>query len=82
MAKKRTDERNGENVDGEEPNFDDPEDFVDDISDQGAYVWSNSRKTTKSSARLDAYLNWVMQVSWMRGTDRTEQLNIMGRNLT
>lgn len=37
MAKKRTDERNGENVDGEEPNFDDPEDFVDDVSDQGAY---------------------------------------------
>lgn len=37
MAKKRTDERNGENVDGEEPNFEDPEDFVDDISDQGTY---------------------------------------------
>lgn len=37
MAKKRTDERNGENVEGEEPNFDDPEDFVDDVSDQGAY---------------------------------------------
>lgn len=35
MAKKRTDERNGENVDGEEPNFEDPEDFVDDVSDQG-----------------------------------------------
>lgn len=39
MAKKRTDERNGENVDGEEPNFEDPEDFVDDISDQGEYFW-------------------------------------------
>ena len=39
MAKKRTDERNGENVDGEEPNFEDPEDFVDDVSDQGAYSW-------------------------------------------
>lgn len=37
MAKKRTDERNGENVEGEEPNFEDPEDFVDDISDQGMY---------------------------------------------
>lgn len=37
MAKKRTDERNGENLDGEEPCFDDPEDFVDDISDQGVY---------------------------------------------
>lgn len=36
MTKKRPDERNGEN-EGEEPNFEDPEDFVDDISDQGAY---------------------------------------------
>lgn len=36
MAKRKTDERNGENVDGEEPNFDDPEDYEDDISDQGA----------------------------------------------
>lgn len=36
MAKKKTDERNGENVDGDEPNFEDPENFVDDISDQGA----------------------------------------------
>lgn len=36
MAKRKTDERNGENVDGEEPNFEDPEGFVDDISDQGA----------------------------------------------
>lgn len=38
MAKKRSDERNGENVDGEEPNFDDPEDFVDDVSEQGTFV--------------------------------------------
>lgn len=37
MAKKTKEERNDENVDGEEPNFDDPEDFVDDISDQGLY---------------------------------------------
>lgn len=36
MVKKRPDERNGENVEVEEPNFEDPEDFVDDISDQGA----------------------------------------------
>lgn len=25
-------------VEGEEPNFDDPEDFVDDVSDQGMCV--------------------------------------------
>lgn len=36
MAKKKTDERNGENVEGEEPSFEDPENFVDDVSDQGA----------------------------------------------
>lgn len=35
VVKKKSDERNGENVDGEEPNFDDPEDFVDDVSDSG-----------------------------------------------
>lgn len=35
MAKKKSDERNDENAEGEEPNFEDPEDFVDDISDQG-----------------------------------------------
>lgn len=35
MAKKKSDDQNGENVENEEPNFDDPEDFVDDISDQG-----------------------------------------------
>lgn len=42
MAKKRNEERNGENVEGEEPNFEDPEDFVDDISDQGehlGFIW-------------------------------------------
>lgn len=38
MAKKAKEERNGENVEGEEPNFDDPEDFVDDISEQGLYM--------------------------------------------
>lgn len=38
MAKKRLDERNGENVEGDEPNFDDPEDFVDDVSEQGKFV--------------------------------------------
>lgn len=38
MVKKRLDERNGENVDGEEPNFEDPEDFVDDVSEQGMSV--------------------------------------------
>lgn len=37
MAKKQKEERNGENVEGEEPNFEDPEDFVDDISDQGEH---------------------------------------------
>lgn len=37
MARNRRDDRNGENVEDEEPNFDDPEDFVDDISEQGAY---------------------------------------------
>lgn len=37
MAKKRLDERSGENVDDEEPNFDDPEDFVDDVSEQGKF---------------------------------------------
>lgn len=42
MAKKTKEERNGENVDGEEPNFNDPEDFVDDIDDQGAYQAANS----------------------------------------
>lgn len=41
MAKKRTDERNGENVEGEEPNFEDPEDFVDDISEQGKCIQAN-----------------------------------------
>lgn len=40
MAKKKNDERNGENVDGEEPNFEDPEGFVDDISDQGASIFT------------------------------------------
>lgn len=32
MAKKRVEEQNG---DGEEPNFEDPEDFTDDVSDEG-----------------------------------------------
>lgn len=47
MAKKSKDERNGENVDGEEPNFDDPEDFVDDVSDQGVYLCENAKKNCK-----------------------------------
>lgn len=38
MAKKRTDERNGDNVENEEPDFNDPEDFEDDISEEGAYI--------------------------------------------
>lgn len=38
MAKKRNEERNGENAEGEEPNFEDPEDFVDDISEQGEHL--------------------------------------------
>lgn len=40
MAKKKSDDQ-AENVD--EPNFDDPEDFVDDVSDQGeptTNVWN------------------------------------------
>lgn len=37
MARNRRDDRNSENVEDEEPNFEDPEDFVDDISEQGLY---------------------------------------------
>lgn len=37
MTKKGKEERNGENVEGDEPNFDDPEDFVDDVSEQGEH---------------------------------------------
>lgn len=51
MAKKRTDERNDENVEGEEPNFDDPEDFVDDISEEGGY-WMKFRNCNWNVRKL------------------------------
>ena len=35
MAKKKSEDQNGEAIDGEEPNFEDPDDFVDDITEQG-----------------------------------------------
>lgn len=38
MAKKKSDDQNGENLNGEEPNFEDPEDFVDDVDDEGAFI--------------------------------------------
>lgn len=34
MTKKRAEEQNGGNID-DEPNFDDPEDFVDDVTEEG-----------------------------------------------
>lgn len=45
MARNRRDDRNGENVEDEEPNFDDPEDFVDDISEQGTYMREKKIRT-------------------------------------
>lgn len=41
MAKKKSEDQNGEQVEGEEPNFDDPEDFVDDVSEQGKFYKTN-----------------------------------------
>lgn len=67
MAKKRTDERNGENAEGEEPNFEDPEDFVDDISDQGINfftpgklikMWKKERKKNNEKK---------CKLKWQRG---------------
>lgn len=59
MAKKAKEERNGENVEGEEPNFDDPEDFVDDISDEGLCMKifsSNEINLLKSSSFNNSFL--------------------------
>lgn len=44
MAKKRSEEQNGENVDGEEPNFEDADDFIDDISDEGMWYKKTNRR--------------------------------------
>lgn len=52
MAKKKSEDKNNQNgeinkQDGdnfgndEEPNFSDPEDFVDDISDEGTYTFAS-----------------------------------------
>lgn len=76
MAKKKTDERNGENVDGEEPNFEDPEGFVDDISDQGAssnlcihslLVYLRSNRTAIRPLHLSL-------INWFENCDNIEQI--------
>lgn len=38
MAKKKSDDQNGENLQEEEPNFEDPEDFIDDVDDEGMFI--------------------------------------------
>lgn len=38
MAKKKSDEQNGENLQEEEPNFEDPDDFVDEVDDEGTVI--------------------------------------------
>lgn len=45
MAKKKSDDQTSDGEDEtyeEEPNFDDPEGFVDDISDEGEYMRNTS----------------------------------------
>lgn len=38
MAKKKSDDQNGENLPEEEPNFEDPEDYVDDVDEEGTSI--------------------------------------------
>lgn len=35
MVKKRVEDQNGANGEGDEPNFEDPDDFADDVSEEG-----------------------------------------------
>lgn len=68
MAKKKSDDQ-VDNVD--EPNFDDPEDFVDDVSDQGEPVHlKNDIAMMKSEkyfrSRKNVHANCVEQMpAWL-----------------
>lgn len=52
MAKKKSDEQ-AENVD--EPNFEDPEDFVDDVSDQGEPSLSSVCRVSSELVQLKIF---------------------------
>lgn len=71
MTKKRAEEQNGGNDD--EPNFEDPEDFVDDVSEEGEFGkchelhWHISKMQSRLNWLIDSE-RWPMN-SWYRRTD-------------